>query len=184
MASTKGDKMKRITMQEASDELQRHIDKGLHVGSRVLDEIKNIGSIFQFEIEDEETFLSLIWHEIDASRLFTPQGESRTLKDVAQRFIDNKISYSKLATNFGLPSDQHNPNWFSNCQKINDNFDYEEFGFIVLTPPTNEEVKQSSNGTFYIFDGSHKSFILATKLLKGELTFKSLNCFLLLPRRE
>ena len=34
---------------------------------------------------DKGEFLSLIWHEIDASRLLTPKNKSRTVQDVAQR---------------------------------------------------------------------------------------------------
>jgi hypothetical protein len=155
-----------------------------HVDARVYEELEKDGSIFLIEIENQELFFSLIWHEIEASRLLTPPGKSRTLEDVGGRFSENGHTFSQLATNFGKLPTEHNPNWFSGLEEMDNNFDYDKFGYIILTSATSEESKQSPKGSFYIYDGSHKSLVLAKKLKNGEIAFRPIKCFLLLPRRN
>lgn len=175
--------MKKITQEEARKVLLQREEDGLKVDKRLLDEIKK-GDLYLISLEDEHSFLSLIWHAIDDSRILTPQGQSRTLRDVAQRLIDNNYSLNALSSNLDLNANQYNPKWFDKCKKINDNFDIDKFGWIAVTPATEDELRSSPKGTFYIYDGTHKSLVLAKLLLDKKIYFKTLECLLLIPRRN
>src|SRR5688572_2944354 len=87
---------------------------GFHVDSRLLEQVKNDGSIYLLRLADERSFLSLIWQEINATRLLTPSGGSRTLFDVATRFIKNGYTFGGLSKDMGIARDQHQPEWFHN----------------------------------------------------------------------
>ena len=63
-------------------------------------------------------------------------------------------------------------------------FDYTKFGLIVLTPMVNSEKSETPQGTFYIFDGVHKTIVLAKKLLRKEIEFEDVEVLLLSPRRR
>jgi hypothetical protein len=175
--------MKKIINEEAKRVLLERAQKGLKIDKRLLDEVKK-GDLYLILLEDKHSFLSLIWHAIDDSRLLTPQGQPRTLRDVAQRLIDNSYNFSALSSNLGLSSGQHNPRWFDKCKRIDDDFDINKFGYIALTPATEDELRSSPTGTFYIYDGTHKSLVLAKRLLDKSIDFKPLECLLLIPRRN
>jgi len=175
--------MKKITQELARKALLQRVENDLKVDKRLLDEIKK-GDLYLIPLEDEHSFFSLIWHAIDDSRILTPQGQSRTLHDVTQRLIDNNYNFTALSSDLGLNSKQHNPKWFDKCKKINDNFDIDKFGWIAVTPATEDELRSSPKGTFYIYDGTHKSLVLAKRLLDKNIYFTPLECLLLIPRRN
>jgi hypothetical protein len=175
--------MKKITHEEAREVLLAREKNGLKIDNRLLNEIEK-GDLYLILLEDEHSFLSLIWHAIDDSRLLTPQGQPRTLRDVAQRIKDNHYSFKDLSSDLGFNSDQHNPGWFEECKRIDDNFDINKFGWIALTPATEDELRSSPTGTFYIYDGTHKSLVLAKRLLDKSIDFEPLDCLLLIPRRN
>jgi len=63
-------------------------------------------------------------------------------------------------------------------------FDFGKFGLVVLTVLTESEQRESPAGTYYIYDGVHKTIVLAEKLLRGEIKFKPIRVLLLTPRRS
>jgi hypothetical protein len=174
--------VKRIDNQLVADSCSKRLADGYHVDSRLLHESK-LGHTYSITIEDQETFLSLIWQERDDSRLLTPHDQPRTLRDVAMRIIDGQHTFSSLACDLGRPRDQHRPDWFQKCIPIAESFSYDAFGPVALVPATDGERRQSPNGTFYIYDGIHKTLVLSTLLLNRTLSFRPLDAILLIPRR-
>jgi len=153
------------------------------VDKRLIDQVKTLEMVFLLiTLEDEESFLSLIWHEIDASRLLTPPGGSRTLKDIAQRMTDRSLTFGRLATDLGLPKSQHDPAWFKKCVSIDTRFDYGLFGWTIVVSATDHEQEQSPYGTFYIHDGCHKALVLSKRLICNEISFRPVEALLLIPR--
>lgn len=175
--------MKKISKEYAEEKLLQREKNGRRVDPRLKGEVKT-GDLFLITLDDAETFLSLIWHARSDSRLLTPTGQSRTLRDVAKRVIDNGYDFAKLSSVLEFKTDGHKPEWFRECKDIYDAFDINKFDWIALTPPTNDELKESPNGIFYIYDGCHKSLVLAVRLLEGKEDFKPLECLLLVPRRN
>ena len=49
-------------------------------------------------------------------------------------------------------------------------------------PANDAEQRQSRTGTFYIFDGVHKTLVLATLLLRNLISYKPVNALLFVPR--
>ncbi|MCF8241356.1 MAG: hypothetical protein K9J16_08205 [Melioribacteraceae bacterium] len=175
--------MKSISQEILLNRLNNFKLGGHHIDSRLMDEVKNGGCFYIIELNDEESFLSLIWQEIDDTRLLTPKGETRRLLDVAERFIENKYSFEDLSKSIGMTSDKHKPEWFEKCIPINSDFKYDNFGLITIVPANDSERKQCPKGSFYIYDGIHKSLVLSTKLLKKEIGYQKIEALLLIPRR-
>lgn len=131
-------------------------------------------TLYKIELCSEKELISLIWHEIDATRLLTPDGKPRTIADVVDRMIGTEEynTFEKLTQNLKLPSNEHCPEWFEPCVDIYNNFNANKFRKprIWFRPATCAERDQSPSGTYYIFDGSHRTLAFA-KLLrdnKGE----------------
>jgi hypothetical protein len=175
--------MRQISREMVLEKIREMQKAGNHVDGRLIDEVKALKMVFFLLIlEDKESFLSLIWHKIDASRLLTLPNSSRTLRDIAQRMIDQSLTFEVLATDLGLPSSQHDPGWFKKCVDIDAEFDYDRFGWIIVVPATDHEHNQSPYGTFYIRDGCHKTLVLSKRLLCNETRFQPIESLLLVPR--
>ena len=129
-------------------------------------------------------FLSLIWHEIDASRLLTPKNESRTVRDVAERMIEKRYTFQSLKRNLCLPRNQHDPEWFHGCWEIDRNFDFDKFRPIWLVIANDDEKKKAPpSAKFYIYDGCHRSLVLGKRLLTGESKYEQqVKVILITPR--
>lgn len=156
---------------------------GDHVDSRLLKELTSEGQLYLFRIDDEGTFLSLIWQESHPSRLLTPNGQPRTLRDVGERLIRG-YTFESLTKPLGLPPSQHDPKWFERCVRIDAAFDFNQFGCIAVVAANDKERKQSPSGSFYLFDGMHRTLVLAKRLLKKETTFQGIEVLYLVPRRN
>jgi hypothetical protein len=176
--------MKFLNQEDASNLLNEQKEKGFHVDSRLLEEVKKDGRYFIIDLKDKESFLSLIWQESDPGRLLTPRNQTRCLSDVGKRFIDNNYTFEKLSEPMGLSSTLHDPEWFRKCNNINDKFDFNHFGLLAIVPSTDGERQQSAHGTFYIYDGMHKSLVLTIKLLKEEIEYQNIQALLMIPRRK
>ncbi|MBI3153583.1 MAG: hypothetical protein HYZ21_15725 [Chloroflexi bacterium] len=174
--------MQRIEKEAAIAALANRQSLGLHVDSRLLEKIKSDCSLYLLQLKDEKSFLSLIWQEIDATRILTPTKEPRTLFDVATRLIKSGYTFEGLNKDLGLGRNQHQPEWFSSCITIDAEFDFTQFGWIALVAATDNERTQSPNGSFYIFDGVHKTLVLAKRLLTEETTFQPIEALFLAPR--
>jgi hypothetical protein len=180
----RGRVMQHILKETVLQELDNRQSAGNHVDSRLFTAIEKAISLYTFPLRDKISFLSLIWHARDDSRLLTPKGSPRTLHDVAERMIVNNWTFDKLSSNLGVSADQHNPEWFKKCLPINENFDYAIFGRIALVQANDNERKQSPSGSFYIYDGAHKSLVLSKLLLANEFEFKPIEALLILPRPD
>jgi hypothetical protein len=174
--------MKKITKEYVIQRLIEREAYNLCVDSRLKDEVQK-GLLFMIILEDIDTFLSMIWHDIKDSRILTPAGQPRTLHDVAKRVIDSGYDFRQLSSNMGYRPEEHNPEWFRKCKTIYDNYDPNKFDWLALTPPTTEEMKVSPNGIYYIYDGCHKALVLTVLLLQGKEIFRPLECLVLIPRR-
>jgi hypothetical protein len=157
--------------------------RGEHVDRRLFTSIRDSEALYLFTIFDEDSFLSLIWQEIDATRLLTPGGQPRTMKEVGSR-LQIWQGFSRLAGELDLPRTQHNPAWFERCVQIDTSFDYNRFGWISVVHPNDSERRQSPRGSFYIYDGVHRALVLAKRLLSQETEFQSIAAFLLSQGRH
>jgi hypothetical protein len=173
--------MKSISKEEA-EKYFRDKETLAHVDDRVFDSIKNGNNFYLFEITDKATFMSLIWQEVGVSRILTPEGKSRTLADVAKRMSDFGYSFHDLSNESKKYQDEYDPSWFNTCRKIDEEFDFNKFVWLVLVLPNESEKKQSPDGTFYIHDGVHRSLVLAKKLFYGETKYQKIKALLIVPR--
>jgi len=176
--------MRQIDQAEARRVLGDHQQGGHHVDSRLLKEIQRPGQLYLFRLEDEATFLALIWQESDPARLLTPNGQPRTLRDVADRLIRAGYTFESLTKSLGLARNQHHPDWFERCVRIDGAFEFNQFGWVAVVAANDGERKQSPGGSFYLFDGMHKTLVLAKRLMKRETAFQPIEALYLVPRRN
>jgi hypothetical protein len=83
----------------------------------------------------------------------------------------------------GLPRGQHHPEWFEPCVRIDAAFDFNQFGLVVVEAANDCERRKSPCGSFYLFDGIHRTLVLAKRLLKNETAFQAIQALYLVPRR-
>lgn len=159
--------MREISPDTARATLKEREALGDHIDARLWREIEAPGHIYTFTLDTADDFLRLIWQEADTARFLTPGGKPRTLRDVAGRLLQSGQSFDALVRDLGMPRSEHRPEWFRPCVDIDGQFEMARFGWVVLTPATDGERNQSPTGTHYIFDGIHKSLVLAKRLLQG-----------------
>ena len=176
--------MRSIQKKEVLAKLLLMKSTGNHVNEHLFKAVDSSNALFLISLEDKATFLSLIWQTINQSRLLTPNYESRILYDVTKRMLENSWTFKKLSANLGLPKNQHNPEWFRTCFEIDKKFDFERFGWITIVPAKNCEQTESPKGSFYIYDGVHKSLVLSKRLLRNETEFQPIEALYILPRPE
>jgi hypothetical protein len=157
--------------------------RGNHVDPRLIKEIQVPGDLFLLTAEDEVSFLSLIWQEIDPTRLLTPARQPRTLRDVAERMIRNSWTFANLAAPMGLPQTQHNPDAFVRFKELDAAFNFDELDLVAIMPTNDAERRQSPGGTFYVYDGVCRTLVLAYKLLNKQIAYQPVELLLLIPRR-
>lgn len=174
--------MQPISRKEVLAELHRREASGEHIDPRLWSEVEAPGEMF-LGVLTQEQFLNLIWQETDRARLLTPAGASRTLRDVGSRLLASGTPFETLAGDLELPRTQHHPEWFVPCVDIDRGFDFTRFGWLVLTPATTGERQQSPLGSYYIFDGTHKSLVLSKRILNETVTYQPVTALLLTPRR-
>jgi hypothetical protein len=73
--------------------------------------------------------------------------------------------------------------WFRPCLDIDKAFDYGKVGLVALTPLNEPGIRETPAGNYYIYDGVHKSIVLAKRLLRGETEYEPVQILLLTPRR-
>ena len=165
----------RIDFKDIHGKLRQHQAKGLHVDSRLWAEIEKPGEMYVGFLRSQD-LLRLVWQSIDDARPLVPVGAPRMLSDCAQRL-------SKYGWQFQTLVDS-SFKWFEKCVHIDVDFDYAKFGLIALTPLENSEMCETPQGTFYIYDGAHKTIVLAKKLLRNEIKVEGAEVLLLSPRRR
>jgi hypothetical protein len=156
--------------------LERHQASGFHVDDRLWREVDQPGEMFLGELATREEFLSLVWQSSDATRPLTPVGEPRTLFDCASRLSTFGWAFQNLV-HTGIE-------WFRRCVDIDTAFDYGKLGLVALTPLNDPERRETPVGNYYIYDGVHKSIVLAKRLLHGEAGYEPVQVLLLTPRRS
>ncbi len=173
--------MRQVGCSEVLERLSAREALGHHVDSRLIKAVTAPGNLFLFTLEDEESFLSLIWQESDFTRLLTP-GLPRTLADVAGRMIANSWTFSSLCHPMGLELKYHDPAAFESFRALDAGFDMSKFDFIAVTPANESEKQQSPSGTHYIYDGVHRALVLAHRVMSGQSKYQSVEALLLTPR--
>jgi hypothetical protein len=175
--------MRQVSGTEVLKRLSAREALGHHVDPRLIQEVNAPGSLFLLTLEDERSFLSLIWQEGDYTRLLTP-GRPRALADVAGRMIANSWTFSSLCHPMGLDLKYHDPAAFESFRALDAGFDISKFDFIALTPANEAEKRQSPSGTYYIYDGVHRALVLAHRVMSGQSTYQPVEALLLTPRRD
>lgn len=160
----------------------RNREKLFHVDERVFESIKNSNELKIFDIEDKDLFMSLIWQEVGDSRILTPRGKSRTLADITKRMRKYSYNFSDLSAEPKKYQEEYSPSWFNTCKKIDKEFDFDRFGWLVLVLPNKTEQDQSPNGKFYIYDGVHRSLVLANRLFLNIVEYQKIKALLVIPR--
>jgi len=176
--------MKQVSVPEVLARLGDRAALGHHVDVRLIQAVKAPGDLFLFTLEDEQSFLSLIWQEIDPTRLLTPRGQPRTLADVAGRMIANSWTFSSLCHPMGQVPTHHAPGAFESYRALDADFDFSKFDFIAVTPAKESERRQSPSGTYYIYDGVHRSLVLAHRVMNGQSKYQPVEALLMTPRRD
>jgi hypothetical protein len=176
--------MRQVNSSEVLERLSAREALGHHVDPRLIQAVKAPGDLFLFTLEDEQSFLSLIWQEIDPTRLLTPRGQPRTLADVAGRMIANSWTFSSLCRPMGLELSYHDPAAFESFRTLDAGFDLSKFDFIAVTPANDSEKRQSPSGTYYIYDGVHRALVLAHRVMSGQSKYQPIEALLLTPRRD
>jgi hypothetical protein len=155
---------------------ERHQASGFHVDERLWREIDQPGEMFLGTLATREEFLRLVWQSIAATRPLTPVGEARTLFDCANRLSTFGWEFQRLV--------QAGFKWFRRCVDIDAAFDYGKVGLVALTPLNEAERRETPAGNYYIYDGVHKSIVMAKGLLRGETEYEPVQVLLLTPRRS
>jgi hypothetical protein len=153
--------------------LERHEALGLHVDDRLWREVRQPGEMFLGVLAPKEEFLKLVWQSINETHLLAPPGQPRTLRDCALRLSRFEWEFEAVVQK-----------WFQPCADIDAAFDYGKVGLLALTPLTEPEKRETPEGNYYIYDGVHKSIVLAKRLLRGEAEYKPVRVLLLTPRRS
>ncbi|RPI26791.1 MAG: hypothetical protein EHM61_10635 [Acidobacteria bacterium] len=169
-------KREKITVEVAERRLPQHQERGFHVDTRLLQEITKPGQLFLVELETEKEFLDLVWQANDRTRPLAPCGQPRTLLDCARRLAAFDWSFEVLVY-AGYP-------WFQQCLAIDGDYRSDWFGWVAITPLIPAERSETPRGSYYIYDGVHKSIVLAKRLLRKQTGYQPLEVLLLEPRRR
>ena len=139
---------------------------------------------YSFTLEDEQALFSLIWHYHKNSKILTPGtwvgGKVHTVGDVAKRMLAHNWSFQELAQ--GKITGNYIPGWFQSCVEIDQQFSYKKFNTLVVQLPNNTERKDCPSGTFRIIDGTHRTVVLAHRILQKTTPFEPISCILVLPK--
>jgi hypothetical protein len=168
--------MKTLTTTEVLDVLDQHRKAGLHVDARLFEEVLKPGALHLICLCCVNRFLELVWQSIDATRPLARASHPRTLDRCAQRLSGFDWKFQSLV-DAGYP-------WFASCVEIDSQFNVARFGWLAVKPLTPSEKQETPGGTYYVYDGAHKSIVLAKKLLRRELEYLPVEALLLTPRRS
>jgi hypothetical protein len=79
---------------------------------------------------------------------------------------------------------QRGYSWFQKCVEIDARFDATLVGWVVLTPANSHERAETPQSNYYIFDGVHKTIVMAKRILTREWEYQPVEVLLLEPRRN
>lgn len=126
--------------------------------------------------------MHLLWPPCPEAAWLTPQGESRTLKDVAGRILNSGHSFEVLAEGHRKLPDNHDTDFFAKFPYLDEHFDMQKFGLLALAALGDDEQKESPRANFYLYDGVRRSLVLAKRLLTGQSTYEPVPALLVIPR--
>ncbi len=169
-------KRKELPREAVAARLREHQERGFHVDSRLLREVHHPGQLSLLTLETEGDFLGLVWQSVEATRPLTPPGQPRSLQDCAFQLRHFQWTFNSLVL--------AGYEWFQKCVAIDGAFDLEKFGWVAVTPLVAGELRETPHGSHYVYDGVHKSIVLAKRLLRGELQYSPVEALLLEPRRN
>ena len=66
--------------------------------------------------------------------------------------------------------------WFKGCIDIEQGFDFNAFGWLAIQDATRRESEESPDGSYYVFDGVHRSIVLAKLLVEQRIDFEPIKC--------
>jgi len=132
--------------------------------------------LYLLRLPTQDDFLRLIWQSVPSTHSLAPPGRPRTLRACASRLDRFSWDFSSLT--------EQNSTWFHECVAIDRNFSYEAFGLLAIVEANAHELHETPEGTFYIFDGVHRSIVLAKRLLRGQTPYVPLDTLWLVPRRD
>lgn len=169
-------KRQSVSSNEALAMLSKHVARGLHVDTRLFNEINQPGSISLLTLDTQEEFFSLVWQKNKDTQLLTPTGKPRSLWDCANQLVSHCWRFEDIVA-MGYP-------WFERCIAIDQAFDIDKFDWLSVTTLTGKEKKESPIGNYYVYDGVHRSIVLAKKLVRREIEYSPRKALLLEPRRH
>jgi hypothetical protein len=172
--------MRSIDRLEAKEKLLSEQGEGYRGDVRVISALnRDQTCCFLLRLEDETSFLSLIWHDVPESRVLSA-NQSLLLGDVARRLIDRGWTFEKLVKR-EIGGD-YSPDYFAGCAHLDREFKFSEFGWPTLVLPNETERRRCPTGSFYLMDGTHRTLVLARKILLKEIEYEPVEGLLLLPR--
>ncbi len=174
-----------MSNQVALDYIAEHEAKGHHVDSRVKRRLAEGCPVVIEVIEDQDRFLQLLYHDNQkVSGFLTPYHQPRTLRDVVRRMNDTKLNFNSIAeVSDKIPPELHRPDWFNKCLDIyTKGLTFEDFGCLFLMDLVDEEQRWSPSAFSSIYDGTHRSLVLAWLLMNKEINFHPIKCFIFRPR--
>lgn len=157
---------------DKTDVLHRLLSRrqsGFSVDDRLIKEIHEPGDLFLITLNSQKQFLNLVWQSTSATRPLTPIGSSRTLADCACRLEKFNWSFSELQRN--------GYSWFERCISLDAAFDFAKFDWIALVPMNQHERQENPLGNYYIFDGVHKTIVLAKNCFGEKSNIGHLNAY-------
>jgi hypothetical protein len=165
-----------------------------NVDSRIVRYVQNARNdnrrLFELVLAAKEDFLSLVWPYFDDGHILTPLNQPRTLRHVAERLRNSGASFSDLAcghTRAGFPwsSKDFFQRWWDGCRTLDANWTFERMSTLALVQTTSGERLGAPSSRFYIYDGLHRTMVLASRLLgDSQHDFRPVNCLLLEPRPD
>lgn len=145
--------------------------------------VAGASDFYLFRIEDEALFYSLVWHYHRHTKVLTPGtwlgGKVYSVGDVAERFLSLKSSFSDYVAT--KAEGVYTPTWFENCERIYENFSWDEFGVLAVQPMNNAERRDCPRGTFRLIDGAHRTLSLAVLLREKKIAFQPIECVFVIP---
>ena len=103
-----------------------------------------------------------VWHENQKLvNKLTPEGGPRTLQDVAERIVTEYPHDLPIKIFKHLSEDEP---WFDGCFIVSARFDPRLLGELKIRPLTGKERTHSSEGSFYLEDGNHRTLVYSVFL--------------------
>lgn len=167
---------------DKSSVIEQLKQKGNYNNDRMIEYIDAANHCYSFQLESSSFLSSLVFHFHKATQVLTPTrwwggGRLYPLKDVVSYMQSKHITFEKLAN--GSVQGSYCPSFFTICNKIDQSFDYQQFGSLVLRPLTFSESKDCPRSYFRIIDGMHRALVLAYKSQQDPLFFQPIHCLLI-----